>query len=168
MSAVASPQVLHSLGDDVIRGASRSLELLRAIETTIAQLCYEQRYHKTMATWVKEIAEIIRKSPRKIALDLDGKIEEKLLESQKATRNLHDVLIAKRESAISDPRLTDDDGVADEYARTIQIVAELHNAINVLRWAAAEHDSDVRAKTGSALKTYAAQDIEKLIADLKA
>jgi len=164
----ASLQTLSSLGDDVLRGANRSLELLRQIEDTIDSLCYDQQYFRPFPTIAKRAMESVRNSPRKRPLDPNGDVEKKLLESQGAIRNLYNHLIEKRKLAIGDPRLTEDDGLADEYARTIQVVTDVHNALNSLRLTVSEHDADVAEKLGSELPTYPARDIEKLIADLKA
>jgi hypothetical protein len=142
--------------------------LLKAIEDTISSLCYDRRLYKTLASIAREASESIRNSPKDNALDTNGEVGKKLLRAQQLTRDFHDILMKKRQLAISDPQLTDEDGVADEYAQTIQIVVEVHNAINSLRWSISEHDADVRSKDGTKSKTYPAEDIEKLIADLNA
>ena len=139
----ASAQTLSALGDDILTGATRSLRLLKDIEETISSLCYDQRYYGALTSITKETAENIRKAPLNKLLDQDGSIEEKLLRGQNAAHNLYNKLIEKRKSAISDPQLTDEDGVVDEFTRTIEIVADMHNSINELRWALGEHEADL-------------------------
>jgi hypothetical protein len=75
-------------------------------------------------------------------IDPKGTVEKTLLEAQQHTKKLHQVLIRRRESARADPRLTEDDGVADEFTATISIVGDLHNNLNTLRWTIMEHDAD--------------------------
>ncbi len=167
---LASGTTLSNLGEDLLRGAersSRNLELLRAIDTTIERLCYDQRYFSQMAKLAKEVTDDVLRAPKESVLDSTGSGEKDLLAGQEAIHELHQELIQLRQSAIEDPRLTDDDGVADEYGRTIQIVAETHNAINTLRWVVKEHDANVRSMKEPPLKTYKAEEIEQLISDLK-
>lgn len=139
----ASARTLSVLGDDILTGATRSLKLLKDIEETISSLCYDQRYYGVLTSIANDAAENIRKAPRVKLLDQDGSIEEKLLRGQNAAHDLYTQLIEKRKSAIFDPQLTDEDGVAEEFTRTIEVVAKMHNAINELRCALGEYDADL-------------------------
>jgi hypothetical protein len=122
------------------------MTLLRTIERVIDTLCLQQRMLQTCSTVARDAIQRITASNDAKPIDPRGSVEKTLLEAQRNTRKLHEVLRRKRESANADPRLTDDDGVAAEFTTTIAVVAELHNNLNSLRWAVAEHDAD-RAKT---------------------
>lgn len=136
-------KTLSALGDDILNGANRSLELLKAIENTIAALCYDQRYYEAFTSIARDAAASLRNASRVKQIDADGAIENKLLRGQQAAHQLYEKLIEKRQGALSDPQLADEDGVAEEYKRTIQVVAELHNTIDDLRLALGEYDADL-------------------------
>lgn len=158
----ASTRTLSSLGDDILTGANRSLRLLKDIEETISSLCYDQRYYAALTDITKDAADNIHKAPRLKMLDPDGSIEEKLLCGQNVAHKLYTQLIERRKSAISDPQLTDEDGVAEEFTRTIGVVAKMHNAINELRLAVGEYDADLSPKKeGKVLKS--AEEIEEFL-----
>jgi hypothetical protein len=55
----------------------------------------------------------------------------------------------KKIAALRDPRLTADDGVADTYARAMEAVCDLHQAIEDLRWAILNHNAALEASDGS-------------------
>lgn len=158
----ASSRTLSALGDDILSGATRSLKLLKDIEQTISSLCYDQRYYGALTSITKDAATNIRKAPQVKPLDPDGGIQEKLLLGQESAHKLYTQLIEKRKSALSDPQLTDEDGVAEEFTRTIEVVAKMHNAIDELRLALGEHDADLSTrKEGPILKS--AEEIEKFL-----
>lgn len=162
---MASARTLSALGDDILAGANRSLKLLKDIEETISSLCYDQRYYDALTSITKDVAENIRKAARVKPLDEDGSIEEKLLRGQNVAHKLYTQLIEKRRSAISDPQLTDEDGVAEEFTRTIEVVAKMHNAINELRCALGEYDADLSPrKDGVLLKNT--EEIEKFLSTI--
>ena len=56
----------------------------------------------------------------------------------------------------------------DEYSHAIEAVAELHNLMSDLRITIGEHDADVDCRESANLTTYASEEVEKLIADLRA
>jgi hypothetical protein len=146
-------ETLERLSSDVVSDARRSLDLLRDIETTIQALCYERARFEGPAKFVHIAAGQIRAAKRDKPIDPDGKSEEKLFEAQQVMRDLYEKLIEKRQYAQQDERLTDDDGVVDEFTRTISVVADLHNGLNELRWAIGEYDADLATGDGPVLRS---------------
>jgi len=154
-------ETLDRLSSDVVSDAQRSLDLLRAIETTIQALCYERTRFEGAAKFAHRAAEAFRNVKRDKPFDPEGKAEEKLLDAQRAAKKLYDRLIEKRGHAQKDERLTDEDGVVDEYTRTIGVVADLHNGLNELRWAIGEYDADLAKGKGPILRS--AGEIESFL-----
>lgn len=148
----ADLETLNRLSDDVASDAQRTLELLRVIETTIQALCYERARFEGPAKFTHLAAEQIRNAKRVVPLDPEGKAEENLLKAQDLIRNLYDNLIEKRKYAQQDDSLTDEDGVVDEFTRTIAVVSDLHNGLNELRWAIGEYDADLAKGSGPILR----------------
>lgn len=134
-----NPQTLKTLGKEI---ASRSLSLIKTIEQVIDSLCLQQKMFQALSSVAHEASIQIGAAAGEKPIDPKRSIEKIFLGAQQATKDLHELLIRKRESAEGDPRLTKDDGVVEEFTRTIAIVAELHNNLNTLRWAIAEHDAD--------------------------
>lgn len=146
-----SLEALDNLGQDVLshaERAQRSLRLLRQIEDTISALCYERRLFEAMAKFVHEICEDIKHRKPVQPIDPHGTVWENLEKAQAAMKRLYETMVEKREYARNDPDLTEEDGVADEYTRSIAVVADLHNGINELRWAIGEHDAELEPKSG--------------------
>jgi len=143
-SVPADLETLDRLSSDIVSDAQRSVQLLRAIETTIRALCYERTKFEAAAKFVHQFAEAVKAAKRgKTELDPKGVVEKNLLDAQSAVHKLYDELIEKRQSARDDHRLTEEDGVAEEYTTAIAVVADLHNGLNELRWAIGEYDADV-------------------------
>jgi hypothetical protein len=147
-SDAADLETLGRLSEDVVSDARRSLALLRDIETTIQALCYERTRFEGPAKFAHLAAEGIRGAKRVRQLDPEGEAEAKLLKAQNIMRDLYNKLVEKREYARHDDRLTEEDGVVDEFTRTISVVADLHNGLNELRWAVGEFDADLAKGSG--------------------
>ncbi len=157
-------RTLLVLGEDVITGAQRSLELLKAIEETISALCYAQKKYSAMTAFAKLEEEAIRKAQYAKPLDPEGSIEDKLLLAQNATKELHQALIEKR-GLVRSPEIREEDGLEEELERTIKVVAELHDALNDLRWVVGEHDANLSSsRKGQTLKSP--EEIEKFLSSL--
>jgi hypothetical protein len=155
MSGSTAPSVgmLTRFGEDVEHYSARSLELLRDIESTIEALQYDQRLCEPLCTLATTCSDRLRTSERVKELDPTGKIEATMLRAQGAAKALYDELIRRRQAARADHRVKDEDGLVDEFSRTISCVADLHNAINALRWALGEHDADLSPISGPAFES---------------
>lgn len=142
---------LTFFGDDALAGATRSLDLIRKIETTIATLCYDQTFFGNVGNFARAAAETVANSGAKGPIDSEGTAVARLLETQEKVSDLHKHFSRRLKSAREDDRLTSEDGVFDEFVRVIEIVKEAHNAINDLRWAILEHDADLDKPSGPAI-----------------
>lgn len=121
--------------------ATRSLGLLHAIESTLAWL---NRLSKTLnadTSFAIEANDSLDKA--ECLIDEDDKLANGMESAQAIVEELYLELIAKRQHALNDRNLTDDDGIAEAYTEAIASAADLHNAINTLRWNIAEHDVDI-------------------------
>lgn len=155
---------LRTFTASVREDAARNLDLLRAIESTInnldrltARTRADLQFADRVFAWLEHSNEVV---------DPDEKIQAELEAAQSAVADLYGALIDRRTHARLDPMLNEEDGVEDAYTRTIAAVADLHNAINSIRWNIGEHDIDAQPKCLS--KQYSADDIDKLFDDLAA
>ena len=149
---------LQAFSASVSADASRSLDLLRDIEITLAWL--RRLTGKLRAD--AEFAEAANESLGDIAdpIDPDDGIQTALEQAQNEVQALYQLLIDKRDAGRRDQRLTEDDGIEAAYTEAIAQAADLHNAINTLRWNIGEHDIDARpAHPGP---TYAADEVDTL------
>ena len=121
--------------------AARSLELLHAIESTLAWLNKLSKTLNANTSFALEANDNLDKIW--CLIDEDEKLANEMESAQVMVEELYQELLAKRQHAINDHNLTDEDGIADAYTEAVAAAADLHNAINTLRWNIAEHDVDV-------------------------
>ncbi|MDP2827069.1 MAG: hypothetical protein Q8O37_00530 [Sulfuricellaceae bacterium] len=143
-------------------GAARSLDLLRVIESTIDWLARLTRQLSADAEFAGKVNEGLPEISG--VIDADGDFEKTLLSAQEVVEQLYEVLIEKRQHGRDDAMLSEDDGVESAYTEAIAASADLHNAINSLRWNIGEHDIDAAPPQLS--KSYSAGDIDQMFADL--
>lgn len=121
--------------------AARSLKLLHAIESTLAWL---NRLSTTLAAntcFALNVNDNLDKAD--CLIDEDEKLAQEMESAQALMEEVYQELIIKRQHALDDHNLTDEDGIAEAYTEAIAAAADLHNAINTLRWNIGEHDVDV-------------------------
>ena len=160
------PATIDRLGGDVFTHANRSIELLKAIETTVSSLCYDQAFYSSVDTFSQHAIDAINNSKPSAPIDKDGGRRSKLLEAQEAVHRLYELMIIKKSSAMNDGRLTAEDGVVDEYGETISAIADLHNSLNDLRWAIGEHDAALSEK-GNGVVLRSPKEVEAYLDNLK-
>jgi hypothetical protein len=169
MSAgVADARTLDEVGSEVFDRASRAnrdLRLLHDIEQTISRLCYERKILDAIASFIQTVTTSLKDKPRDKQLDPQGVASKSLHEAQKAVHDLYDTMLSKRRSAEADTRLLEEDGVVEEYKRSITTVAELHNCLNDVRWAIGEHDASL-AKPAIAAPLESEEAIESYLRTL--
>lgn len=143
---------------------ARSLEILRAIESTLAWLERLTGQFRADVAFANKANAGIDDIPG--VIDPDNSIQHDLEIAQGSVDELHRLLIAKRQSGRDDHRLSADDGIEDAYTEAIASAADLNNAINSLRWNIGEHDLDAVPKTPG--KTYTADNVDKMFDDILA
>jgi hypothetical protein len=132
---------LRAFTCDVLEESQRTLELLRQIDNTLGWLDRLEGLLHTDTSFAEKLQARVKASSCEV--DPDDLVVPLLEKAQRAVSEMHDVLFAKRESARLDIRLTEDDGIEAGYTRVIAASADLHNALNSLRWAIMEHDVNV-------------------------
>jgi hypothetical protein len=151
-------------GSAVVTDASRSLELLRAIESTINSLSeISDQMSKDIGTGVDFINKI-NNANNLNTLDPNDKIEDNLLLAQQKVEALHQALQNGQKSAIMDTQLMTEDGVVDAYNLAVEKAADLHNTLNTLRWVIMEHDADLENSKSN--KVFSKANISELVAEL--
>lgn len=131
---------LREFSASVLAGAARSLEFLRAIESTLTwleRLTGQLRADATFAEKVNANLDNIEG-----VIDPDDSLQTALEETQQSVEALYHLLIEKRQHGRDDQELTEEDGIEDAYTEAIAQSSDLHNAINTLRWNIGEHDID--------------------------
>lgn len=153
---------LEAFSDSVSADAARSLVLLRDIEITLAWL---NRLAGTLRANA-EFAESVNSDLGAIesVIDPDDTIQGALEEAQRGVDALYNILITKRQSGRDDRRITEDDGIEAAYTEAIAQAADLHNAINTLRWNIGEHDIDASPEPQGPI--YSANDVDTLFDDI--
>lgn len=142
--------------------ATRSLDLLRAIENTLVWLERLTGQLRTDAAFAEKAnAGLVALEG---AIDPEQEIQNALEEAQHEVEELYNLLIDKRQHGRNDGQLTDEDGIEDAYTDAISQAADLHNAINSLRWSIGEHDIDALPENQQ--KSYSANDVDKMFDDI--
>lgn len=133
----------------IVEGAAeqttRSLELLRAIETTVQvndmlAESFEQSNHR-----ISKAIEAICGRPTdnpKSPIDADGAIRASIEQTLDVSIAILGKMESARESAGKDNDLCHDDGVVESFDKVIAALTEAHETMNELNWAIMEHDAD--------------------------
>lgn len=142
--------------------ATRSLDLLRAIENTLVWLERLTGQLRTDAAFAEKANTglVVLEG----VIDPDNKIQEALEQAQREVEELYNLLIVKRQHGRDDRQLTEEDGIEEAYSEAIAQAADLHNAINGLRWSIGEHDID--ALPENMQKAYDADDVDTMFDDI--
>ena len=143
---------------------ARRLELLRAIESTLAWLQRLTGQLRTDAAFAEKVTNGLEKISG--VIDPDESIQNSLENAQIHIDELHKLLIEKRQHGRNDRQLTEEDGIEAGYNEAIDAAADLNNIINTLRWNIGEHDIEAAPKVLN--KTYEAKDVDKMFDDLLA
>jgi hypothetical protein len=138
----------------------RTLSLLRDIENTLKNLERERGVVEYLSSIFKDETDKLNALRGKNMLDKDGELQKMLLKGQEKLREHHLNLKSGCDSAKSDSRLRVEDGIVDEYCRYMGAVGDLHNDINALRWALAEHDAECSKIVGNFANT---EDLAKFL-----
>lgn len=116
---------------------SRSLDLLRDIENTVfavGRIAAEaDDFYCAFVAMTAGVTHFTDPFPHDLENEF-GVTQERL-------EALHHGMQRRRESAVRDARLNDDDGVCDVYARAIESVDRLHGCIEDLRWSIMSHNA---------------------------
>lgn len=124
--------------------AVRSLHLLSDIEHTLNWLEHRTRLFETLTEFADKVNDQLYKIVG--VIDADGTLLSAMEDAQQAIEEVYRALIDKRQSGRDDARLTEDDGIEAAYTEAIAAAADLHNAINRLRWNIGEHDVDAQPR----------------------
>lgn len=153
-------KTLRHFSFDVKSDSARNLKLLRLIDGTITWLTHLTSKIHADATLAEKLAEEIMCLTNQI--DKNGELLRTFDAAQAEVYRVYKLLIDKRKAAREDTRLTEEDGIEFAYDEAIAAAADLHNNVNALRWAIAEHDAEL----SSVSKTY--DNMEEMLADLEA
>lgn len=154
-------RALKAFGRQVLGDAARDLDLLRAIDSTLDMLDIEMGRVEQLNHAAEKFIDTIGEAPGPIESDID--LVALFDKARDSVGEAHALLKRRHQSAINDPNLRDEDGIAEAYACLIEATAEFHNHLNALSWAIGEHNADFDKPTG---KAYA--DIEDMLRDMGA
>lgn len=153
---------LRDFGRRVVEEAGRELGLLDAIEATLDRLRFEEKMFGALAEHADYIAERLYSAKSNgNPIDPQGEMAQLFESAQSLADRYHQQLTHKRDVAKADSRLCDDDCIVDAFNNAIAVAADLHNAINRLRWAIGEHDANLEKPKGKVFT-----DVDALFADM--
>lgn len=153
---------LRDFGHKVVDEAAREISLLDAIEQTLDSLKLDQRMFGALAGHAEYVAERLESAKSNGNLiDSEGQLSGLFEKAQSLAEDYYQALIRKREIAMVDDRLCDEDCVVDAFTDAIATAADLHNSLNRLRWAIGEHDADLDKPKG---KVYS--DVDEMFSDM--
>jgi len=118
--------------------STRDISLLAQIDETIEAVADEVVKFQSLALMTDHFIEVLQKAA---IPDVSGLAELQLMfaRSIEIVASYHQNQIIKRQSAIEDKRLTNEDGIVDAYDTLIQQVAQFHNNLSSLSWLLGEH-----------------------------
>lgn len=145
-------------------GAVRSLDLLRDIDGTIEAISHHCQLLNTVANSFvavkKSIAsgKALKLIPEENVVPVLENLQDSLVKSYEESK-------AKMQCAIDDPRLSDEDGVVDAYARLLDALTSLNTMTEELRWSILESNADKETGHTPVVLSEPA-DIDKFLDDL--
>jgi len=122
-------------------GAVRSLDLLRVIDGTLDSLLHHTQLFETAEQAFTNITHAIQSGSSENVIP-EAELIPVLEKLQNSLVASHADCTRKMKAAISDPRLCDEDGVADAYAALLQALDALNSATETLRWSVLESNAE--------------------------
>lgn len=122
-------------------GAVRTLDLLRDIDGTIEAISHHCQLINAAANSFVAVKEKIASGeaskliPEENVVPVLESLQDSLVKSYEESK-------AKMQCAINDPRLSDEDGVVDAYARLLDALTSLNTMTEELRWSILESNAD--------------------------
>ena len=147
---ISSAAEVRQFCEAVSESATKNLRLLKAVEQTVQWLSWIQDRAQADAIFAGKAAVHLRNCDRVTMVDVDGTLGALLEDTESSLDALHQLLKIKSAAASSAADLHSDDKIAvlTEYSKAIAAVADLHNLMVELRWAAGEHESRVEPGGG--------------------
>lgn len=121
--------------------ATRNLQLLQAIESTLSQLGSDVKLILAIAGAFEEIQQDLVAQANGTPLDPEGAICNALTQASSACARIHAGATARHKAACLDQRLRADDGVVDAYREYIAALESVHEGIEALKDWIATHDA---------------------------
>ncbi len=139
------PKVVRYIVQGAAQEAARSLELLRAIETTVEvnnliAEAFEHINHRITAS-IEAVCARPSENPAE-PIDADGSIRAMAEQALDVFCSAVQTMSSKRDAALRDGDLSHEDGVVESYDRVMEALTDSHGLINELNWAIMEHDAD--------------------------
>lgn len=158
------PAFIARMGRNLGSQATRSIELLDAIDCTLDALRADVELMSPAVEAFRRVAAALRDAPLDSPVaDPEGKGARGIRAGLEGVERMHAALAARHEAALRDPRLCDDDGVVAAYQEAMAVCRDLYDATYDAEEAFLEAVADHEAPGG---ETYTSA--EALIAALRA
>lgn len=142
-------------------GAARSLELLRAIDSTVTAMGTIAEQARSFTAVVHDMAAAVPRLEFPIPED---EIIPAYVALQDDLVKLHGEFRARCACAERDSELRPDDGVGDAYRAAMAAINGFHDALETFRWLILEHNADLDPAKGPVMTD--ADEIERFLAAL--
>jgi hypothetical protein len=127
-----SRQLSHTLSD------SRDLNLLGQIQQTVELVADRTVQYQSLVLMMEHYIDIVQKATLS-SPEVAQSLERAFLSAADSVELFYNKILAQRQSAIDDSRLTADDGVVDAYDALIEQVSATYNCANQMAWILGEH-----------------------------
>lgn len=147
----SSTGFVRYVADMAAYDSARSLDLLRAIESTVQtnetlRETFQQVTHQVTKI-IKAICQRQCESDEDV-IDTDGEIRKAIEDAMEHTNLLCDDLKRHRAYVKANHELRDDDGVVESFDQAVEAITEAHDILNEANWAVMEHDADASPLSG--------------------
>ena len=124
---------------------ARDLDLLGAIEKTVEAIADETVKFQSLDLMAEHFLSILQKADF-TSEDALAQLEKVIPASLEILEKYYNTQVAKRQSAIEDLRLTEEDGIVEAYDSLLHEICSLHNNLNSLCWVIGEHAAELDKK----------------------
>ncbi|TFW15928.1 hypothetical protein [Duganella callida] len=141
MSAVEL-QILGAVGRTLREmPQARDLELLGKIDQTLKAVADQTVKFQSMSLMVDSLIDPVQKA-KFPNTDKLVEVEAAFVSALPVSEKYYDTVVAMRQSAVDDKRLTEDDGIVEAYDALVEQAAAYHNSLSNLAWIIGEQIVD--------------------------
>jgi hypothetical protein len=142
--------IVNVASDIISSTANTSLVMLKAVDATVDALVRQQEELGKFLGIVAELTTAVNEAEPTCPLDPEDRLHDGLSDVEGHLKVAVESMKARRNAAREDPRLVGEHegAVVHEYDHLIDIAAQVHDAVQELRWAVLEHDADLDQPLG--------------------
>lgn len=150
MNAITERHRLDILQRSAFETATRSMEVIRAIEQRVDTLVWIAERTKADVRFVHAEIDRIGSVEPTAAIDQEDALSDMIQQCQDHIKAAHDLFLTRRDKDTKNKNIHDEDGLLHAYTDVMEALADMHDALGELRWGIMTHDAALSPATSEA------------------